>query len=372
MPAMKNRQRIRTFGLLGLGFLVSLLGGCDRASETASSPDQRPAEPAQAAEVRLIGAGATFPQPLYSKWAAQYNRIDPKVNINYQAIGSGGGIKQITEKTVDFGATDGPMTDAQLSKASGEILHIPMTLGAVVAIYNLPEVKQTLTFSGPVLADIFLGKITRWNDPRLSELNPEVKLPDLPITVVHRSDGSGTTYIFTDYLAKISDEWASGPGRATTVNWPTGRGAKGNDGVAADVKQNVGSLGYVELIYAANNDISHGNVINRAGQAVHASAESVSAAAVVDQIADDLRISLTDATGKQAYPISGMTWILIYKQQPEAAKGKALLEFLWWATHEGQSMATGLHYAPLPADLIPRIEAKLRSVTADNKPLLSQ
>ncbi len=323
--------------------------------------------------VSLTGAGATFPQPLYAKWAAHYAQMHREVGINYQGIGSGGGIKQITEKTVDFGATDGPMTDAQLQKASGELLHIPMTLGAVVPIYNLPQVTKPLVFSGPVLADLFLGKITKWNDPQLVQLNPDAGLPDQPVTVVHRSDGSGTTYIFTDYLSKVSPAWKSGPGKATTVNWPSGRGAKGNDGVAADVKQNEGSLGYVELIYAANNNIAYGDVVNAAGQPVHASIESVSAAAgTLKDIPPDLRMSITNAEGEGAYPISGMTWILLYKQQENEAKGKALVEFLWWATHDGQALAAPLHYAPLPKELLPLIEAKLKSVTAGSKPLLTQ
>lgn len=323
--------------------------------------------------VQLTGAGATFPQPLYAKWAAQYEHMHPGTSINYQGIGSGGGIRQITEKTVDFGATDGPMTDAQLQKAPGELLHIPMILGAVVPIYNLPGLQDPLVFSGPVLADLFLGKITRWNDPRIVELNPQAPLPDMPVTIVHRSDGSGTTYIFTDYLSKVSPAWTAGPGRATTVNWPTGRGAKGNDGVAADVKQNVGSLGYVELIYAANNNIAYGAVVNAAGKAVHASIASVSeAAGSLRDVPEDLRVSITNAPGDSAYPISGLTWILIYREQEDAAKGKALVEFLWWATHEGQAMAAPLHYAPLPTELLPRIEAKLRSVTVDGRSILAR
>jgi phosphate transport system substrate-binding protein len=319
--------------------LIALLAipvGCDgndggtTASESGSS-------------VRLTGAGATFPKPLYEKWAAHYTQMHPNVAINYQGIGSGGGIKQIIEKTVDFGATDGPMTDSQLQKAEGNLLHIPMVLGAVVPVYNLPQVERPLVFSGPVLADLFLGRITRWNDAAIVKLNPDAGLPDRPITIVHRSDGSGTTFIFTDYLSKVSPAWESGPGRGTTVNWPVGRGAKGNDGVAADVKQNEGSLGYVELIYAANNNIAYGSVVNAAGKAVRASADSVSAAASLKDIPEDLRVSITNAPGDSAYPISGLTWILLYQQQADAAKGKALVDFLWWATHEGQAMAAPLH-----------------------------
>ncbi len=327
---------------------------------------------ARAEDVSLTGAGATFPKPLYEKWSSEYTKSHPDVRINYQGIGSGGGIKQISEKTVDFGATDGPMTDKQLKKAAG-VLHIPMVMGAVVPIYNLPGVgDKPLVFSGPVLADLFLGKIKNWNDAKIAALNPGVNLPDMPVTIVHRSDGSGTTYIFTDYLAKVSDEWKSGPGKATTVNWPAGRGAKGNDGVAGDVKQNPGSLGYVELIYAANNGIAFGDVINANGKAVHASEESVSAAAAsLKNPAEDLRISIANAEGDAAYPISSFTWMLVYKEQGDGPKAKALVEFLWWCTHDGQAMASPLHYAPIPKEFLPMVEAKLKSVTANGKAVLA-
>jgi phosphate transport system substrate-binding protein len=330
-------------------------------------------QPARA-EVQLTGAGATFPKPLYDKWVSEYTKSHPDVKINYQGIGSGGGIKQITEKTVDFGASDGPMTEQQLAKAPG-ILHIPMTMGAVGPIYNLPGVSQDkpLIFSGPVLAEMFMGKITKWNDSKLAELNPGAQLPNQPVTIVHRSDGSGTTYIWTDYLAKVGDAWKSGPGKATTVNWPAGRGAKGNDGVAADVKQNPGSLGYVELIYAANNNISFGDVIGASGKPVHATEASVSAAAAtLKDIPQDLRVSITNAPGDNAYPISSFTWILLYKDQPDAAKGKALVDFLWWATHDGQAYAAPLHYAPLPKEFMPQIESKLKAISGGGTALLGQ
>ena len=327
----------------------------------------------RADEVTLTGAGATFPKPLYEKWASEYMKAHPGVRINYQGIGSGGGIKQAQERTVDFGATDGPMTDKQLEKAPG-ILHIPMILGAVVPIYNLSEVgDKPLVFDGPVLADLFLGKIKKWNDPAIAKLNPGVNLPDKPVTIVHRSDGSGTTYIWTDYLSKVSEGWKSGPGKATTVNWPAGRGAKGNDGVAGDVKQNPGSLGYVELIYAANNAIAYGDVVNAAGKTIHASEASVSAAAAsLKQASEDLRISITNAEGEAAYPISSFTWILVYKDQTDAAKGKALVDFLNWATHDGQSLAAPLHYAPLPREFIPKVEQKLKSISAGGAAVLAQ
>ncbi len=346
--------------LVILSFVLAV-AGCGKDS---GDPD--------GASVSLIGAGATFPQPLYAKWSAQYARINPNVKINYQGIGSGGGIRQISERTVDFGATDGPMTDAQMQKAQGKLLHIPMTLGAVVPIYNLPEVSKPLVFSGPVLADLFLGKITKWNDPRLVELNPDAGLPDRPVTTVHRSDGSGTSYIFTDYLSKVSQEWRGGPGKGTTVNWPSGRGAKGNDGVAADVKQNPGSLGYVELIYAANNNISYGAVINAKGEPILASIESVTrAAGSFEDVPNDLRMSITNPDASGAYPISGMTWILIYQQQQDPGKAKALVDFLWWATHDGQAMTAPLRYAPLPEELLSRVEQMLKSVTVNGSPLLS-
>jgi phosphate transport system substrate-binding protein len=367
---------MKAFLALVLVLPLFAAAGCDKDSSAGSGSGGAASgsgSSGSGGSVTLTGAGATFPKPLYDKWASDYGKVNSSVRINYQGIGSGGGIKQITEKTVDFGATDGPMTDEQLKKAPGEILHIPMTLGAVVPIYNLQQATKPLVFSGPVLADLFLGKITKWNDPKLAQLNPGVNLPDSPVTTVHRSDGSGTTYIWTDYLAKTSPAWKAGPGSATTVNWPTGRGAKGNDGVAADVKQNAGSLGYVELIYAANNKIAYGDVVNAAGKTVHASIESVSeAAASLKDAPSDLRVSITDAKGEGAYPISSLTWILVYKQQPDRAKGKALVDFLWWATHDGQALAAPLHYAPLPAEFAKLVEQKLRGVTAGNETLVAQ
>jgi phosphate transport system substrate-binding protein len=330
------------------------------------------AVPVHAQEVSLTGGGSTFVNPIMQKWASDYAK-QHSVKINYQSIGSGGGIKQITEKTVDFGATDGPMTDKQLEKAPG-ILHVPVILGAVVPIYNLDGIDKPLVFSGPVLAEMFMGRIKKWNDPKLAQHNPGVNLPDKPVTIVHRSDGSGTTYIWTDYLSKVSEDWKKGPGKATTVNWPVGRGGKGNDGVAADVKQNAGSLGYVELIYAANNRIAYGDVVGASGTPVHASEDSVSAAAAASMKnpPQDLRMSITNVEGQGAYPISGFVWALIYKDQTDAAKGKALVDFLWWATHDGQSLAAPMHYAPLPKEFIPLVEAKLKSVTAGGKPIVAE
>jgi phosphate transport system substrate-binding protein len=351
---------------------LAALAGCDKDGTTASSGGANVTLTGGGAKVSLTGAGATFPQPLYVKWAAEYAKAHPNVRINYQGIGSGGGIKQVTEKTVDFGATDGPMTEEQLKKAPG-ILHIPMTMGAVVPIYNLPGVNKPLVFSGPVLAELFLGKITKWNDPKIAQLNPGVNLPDQTVTIVHRSDGSGTSYIWTDYLSKVSKDWENGPGRSTNVNWPVGRGAKGNDGIASDVKQNAGSLGYVELIYAANNNIAYGDVTGPSGKPVHASEQTVSAAAAAAKdVPDDLRFSITNADSDNAYPISSLTWILVYKDQPDANKGKALMDFLWWATHDGQALAAPMHYAPLQRELLPKVEEKIRSVTAGGQQLVAQ
>ena len=348
-------------GVVAVAVLIGV-AGCDRDGANSSGK----------ANVSLTGAGATFPQPLYVKWASDYGKAHPEVKINYKGIGSGGGIKQITERTVDFGATDGPMTDQQLAKVPSPILHIPMTMGAVVPIYNLPGVTKPLVFDGPLLADLFLGKVTKWNDPRLAGLNPGVSLPDKAVTIVHRSDGSGTTYVWTDYLSKVSPDWEKGPGRSTTVNWPVGRGATGNDGVAADVKQNEASLGYVELVYAANNKIAFGDVVNAAGKPVHASEASVSAAAAsLGNVPEDLRVSITNPPGDAAYPVSSLTWILVYQEQSDPAKGKALVDFLWWAVHDGQATAAPMSYAPLPAALMPTIEKKLKSVTAGGKPLIA-
>lgn len=307
------------------------------------------AAPAAAEVKTLNGAGATFPYPIYSKWFDAYRSVKPDLQINYQSIGSGGGIRQVTEKTVDFGASDGPMTNQQLFKIDGKILHIPTVLGAVVPAYNLKGVED-LKLSGPVLADIFLGKITRWTDPAIAKLNPGAALPDAPITVVHRSDGSGTTYCFVDYLSKVSPEWKSKVGVNTAVNWPVGLGGKGNEGVAGFVKQTPASIGYVELIYAKQNDIAYASVQNKAGKFVKATVEGVTAAAgaAAKNMPKDYRVSITDAAGEESYPISTFTWLLIYQKNP-SGKGAALKDFLGWMLKDGQGMTTALGYAPLPA-----------------------
>jgi len=309
---------------------------------------------AAAQVIRINGAGATFPNPIYSKWFAEYQKLHPNVQINYQSLGSGAGIRQIMEQTVDFGATDGPMTDEQLRSAPGKILHFPTVLGAVVPVYNIPNLGAELKFNGLVLADIFLGKITKWNDPAIAKLNAGVSLPATDITVVHRSDGSGTTYIWVDYLSKVSPEWKKRAGVATSVNWPAGVGGKGNEGVAGLVKQTPGSIGYVELIYALQNKISYGSVQNAAGEFVKASTESVTAAAAeaAAKMPPDFRVSITNAPGKGVYPISSFTWILLYENPKDKMKAKALVDFMKWALTDGQKYAPELGYAPLPEAVV--------------------
>lgn len=301
---------------------------------------------------KLTGAGATFPYPIYSKWFSEYSAAHPGVEINYQAIGSGGGIKQVTAGLVDFGAADVPMTDQQLSESKIKIIHIPTVLGAVVPVFNVPGVSD-LKFSPDVLADIFLGKISNWDDGRIAKDNPGVKLPNLSINVVHRSEGSGTTFIFTDYLSKVSKEWESGPGRGAALNWPKGIGGKGNDGVAGYIRQLPGSVGYVELIYALQNHIAFGEVKNVAGNWVKASIAGVTAAAAsVKQMPADYRVSITNAPGAEAYPISSFTWLLIPTQGQDAAKRKVLKDFLNWMLIGGEKEVSALYYAPLPDSLI--------------------
>lgn len=306
------------------------------------------AAPAFAADLAALnGAGATFPYPVYSKWFDEYHKVKPSLQINYQSIGSGGGIRQLTEKTVDFGASDGPMTDEQIQKAGGAVLHLPTVLGADVAAFNVEGVTE-LKLDGATLSGIFLGTITKWNDAALVKLNPGVKLPDMPITVVHRSDGSGTTYCFTDYLSKVSKDWETKVGKGTAVNWPVGLGGKGNEGVMGLVKQNPGSIGYVELIYASQNGVPYASMKNKSGKFIKASVASATAAAAGVKMPKDYRVSITDASGKDAYPISTFTWLLVYPQNPEG-KGAAIKDFLRWMLKDGQGMAPALGYAPLPA-----------------------
>jgi phosphate transport system substrate-binding protein len=313
------------------------------------------------AQMMINGAGATFPYPIYSKWFDEYAKVDPSVRFNYQSIGSGGGQKQILAQTVDFGASDGPMSDDNLAKAPGKILHIPTVAGAVVMTYNL-EGNPALKLDGKTIADIFLGKIKKWNDSKIAASNPGTKLPDKEIVVVHRSDGSGTTFIFTDYLSKVSGEWKQKVGNNTSVNWPTGIGGKGNEGVSGQVKQTPGAIGYVELIYALQNKMAFADVKNAAGQFVKPTIESVTAALATANIPDDFRFSMTNAPGNDAYPISGATWLLVYEQQKDPAKGKKLVEFLKWALTKGEGMAKDLDYAPLPNEVQQRVLKRIEQI----------
>ncbi len=314
-------------------------------------------------QTTLNGAGATFPYPMYSKWFSEYNKLHPDIQFNYQSIGSGGGIRQVIAGTVDFGASDGPMTDEQLAQAKIKILHIPTVLGAVVPAYNVPGVSGELKFTPTALAGIFLGKITSWNDPALTSANPGVNLPNQPLIVIHRSDGSGTTYIFTDYLSKVSNEWQNQVGKGTSVKWPVGLGGKGNEGVAGMVRQMQGSIGYVELIYAVQNNISYGTVKNASGNFVKASLDSVTAAAAsVKNMPADFRVSITNAPGKDAYPISSFTWLLIPLQSKDKAKGKILADFLNWMVDDGQKMTAPLTYAPLPETVVQKVKSAIKQV----------
>ena len=314
-------------------------------------------------QTTVNGAGATFPNPMYQKWFSEYHKAHPDIQFNYQSIGSGGGIRQVLAQTVDFGASDGPMTDEQLSQAKTKILHIPTVLGAVVPAYNVPGVSGELKFTSEALAGIFLGKITTWNDPAIAKANPGVNLPNQSIIVVHRSDGSGTTYIFTDYLSKVSSEWQNGPGKGTSVKWPVGLGGKGNEGVAGMIRQMQGGIGYIELIYAVQNKIDYGSVKNASGAFVKASLDSVtSAAASAKSMPADFRVSITNAPGKDAYPISSFTWLLIPEKSKEAAKGKILADFLTWMVDDGQKMTADLTYAPLPENVAEKVKGAIKLV----------
>ena len=313
------------------------------------------------AQMTINGAGATFPYPIYSKWFDEYAKVDPSVRFNYQSIGSGGGQKQILAQTVDFGASDGPMSDDNLAKAPGKILHIPTVAGADVVTYNLPG-NPSLKLDADTIVGIFLGNIKKWNDAKITATNPGVTLPDQEIVVVHRSDGSGTTYIFTDYLSKVSPDWKQKVGTNTSVNWPTGIGGKGNEGVSGQVKQTPGALGYVELIYAIQNKMPYAEVKNAEGKFVKPSLESVTAAMGTANIPDDFRFSMTNPPGADSYPIAGATWLLIYQQQKDAVKGKKVVEFLKWALTKGQEMAMQLDYAPLPDQLRDRVQKRIDEI----------
>jgi len=327
-----------------------------------------------AAQVQINGAGATFPNIIYQDWMLAYNQTHPDVKLNYQSIGSGGGIRQFSDGTVDFGATDAPMTDSAIAAIQSNVLHIPTVMGAVVIIYNLQGVTQAVKLTPDVLADIFLGKVTKWNDARLASINPGITLPAADIIVVHRADGSGTSFAFTDYLSKISPEWQQKVGKGPSVNWPVGLGGRGSEGVSSTVSQTPGAIGYVELAYATTNKIQFATLRNSSGNWISPTLEAVTAAAA-GAMKDmgpntDFRVSITNSSGPQAYPISTFTWLLLHKSYGDTAKARALVQFVWWAEAEGQAKAPQLGYAPLPKDLHPWIEARLRSITAGGRPVL--
>ena len=340
--------------------LLFLTPGC---SPDGPRSGQR-SEATSAGGAALTGAGATFPNPIYTKWFDAYNK-ESGVRINYQSIGSGGGIRQFTEGTVDFGASDAPMTDAQMDAVKGNVLHVPTVLGAVVATYNLPSAGKTaLKLDGATLADIFLGRISRWSDPRLRSLNPGVKLPEQDIIVVHRSDGSGTTFVFTDYLSKISPQWKGAVGKGTSVQWPTGLGGKGNEGVTQQTKQTEGAIGYVELIYAISNGLPYAWMKNSEGAFIEPSLKSVSAAAAGAKLGPDtdFRVSITNPSGRDSYPIASFTWLLVRKQESDSAKGRLIRNFTdWMLRPEAQRMAADLHYGPLPVPVIELVQKRVLS-----------
>jgi phosphate transport system substrate-binding protein len=370
LPIQKTTRRR---GVASVAFAVALLAVAPAVLSACSGQraDNAATPGAGGETIRLQGAGATFPNPLYQKWLSEYGKVNPQAKIDYQSIGSGGGIQQIQSQTVDFGASDAPMSDEDLRKAPGEILHIPTVLGAVVITYNLEGVAAPLRFSPDVVADIFLGRIKRWDDARIKADNPGVALPAHDISVVHRSDGSGTTAVFTDYLSKVSPEWKAKPGAGKSVEWPVGIGGKGNEGVAGQVKNTPHTIGYVELAYAVQTKLPVALVRNKSGNFISPSLDAVTAAAAESLAAtpEHLRVSITDAAGANAYPISSYTYILVYKEQKDAAKGKALVDFLWWGIHDGERFAGALQYAPLPAEIVERASAKLNSITAGGKTL---
>jgi phosphate transport system substrate-binding protein len=327
-----------------------------------------------AAQVQLNGAGATFPNIIYQDWMLAYNQTHPDVKLNYQSIGSGGGIRQFSDGTVDFGATDAPMGDSAIAAIQSNVLHIPTVMGAVVIIYNLQGVTQVVKLTPDVLADIFLGKVTKWNDARLASINPGVTLPAADIIVVHRAEGSGTSFAFTDYLSRVSPEWQQKVGKGPSVNWPVGLGGRGSEGVSSTVSQTPGAIGYVELAYATSNKIQFATLRNSSGNWITPTLEAVTAAAA-GAMKDmgpntDFRVSITNSSGAQAYPISTFTWLLLHKSYSDTAKARALVQFVWWAEGEGQAKAPQLGYAPLPKDLHPWIQARLRSITAGGRPVL--
>ena len=352
-------------GIMLVGVLALSLLGC--GAQNPNTPDGQE----KAESVKLTGAGSTFVYPLLNQQIEEYRKKNPNITINYQGSGSGAGIKQVSEQTIDFGSTDGPMTDDQLKGTKGgKILHIPLTVGAIAVTYNVPDASKDLKIGPTVLADIFLGKISNWNDPRIAADNPGVTLPDLKIMVARRSDGSGTTYIFSDYLSSISSEWSSKVGKGTSLNWPTGVGGKGNAGVTGVIQQTPGAIGYVELAYALQNNLSVALILNKEGKWVAPTLEGASSAAATAKIPDDMRVSIVNAPGASTYPIAGFSWALIYQDQNDKAKGEAIVNFINWAIHDGQNLSEGLHYAKLPSNLVSREETMLKSITFQGQPLM--
>jgi phosphate transport system substrate-binding protein len=365
---MKTILRRNQFLTLLIAVAVTLSFGCSGQKlgegQTSTAPG---------GSMQLQGSGASFPKPIYEKWVSEFGKANPNIRIDYQATGSGAGQKALLAKTADFGASDDPMSDEDLKSAGAEVLHIPTVLGAVVLTYNLEGVKEPLKLTGQNIADIYLGNIKKWNDDRLKKDNPTAALPDADILPVYRADSSGTSAVFTDFLSKTSSEWKSKVGMNKQPSWITGVGvgAKGNDGVMGQVKQTPNSIGYVELTFAKANNLPAAHVKNKAGEFVEASLDSVSAAAAgsVASMPDDLRTQITDADGPASYPIASYTYILVYKDQADAVKGKAIADFLWWAVHDGEKFAADLHYAPLPAEVVKKVEAKISSMTGGGKPL---
>jgi phosphate transport system substrate-binding protein len=321
--------------------------------------------------ISLTGAGATFPYPLYSKWISEYNKLNPNVKINYQSIGSGGGIRQISANTVDFGATDAPMKEEEAKLARGKLFHIPATIGAVVVAYNLPEVTSPLKLTPDVLVGIYAGKIRMWNDPKIKAVNADAKLPAKDISVVYRTDGSGTTAVFTDYLGKVSQDWKEKVGVGKVVNWPTGLGSKGNEGVTGQVKTTPYTIGYIERAYASQNKLPMAELKNKAGKFVAPSIEAMSAAADSVEVPDELFVSLSDAEGEAAYPITSYSYLLVYEDAKDPVKGEALAKYVWWGLHDGQKFSKDLDYAPIPAKVLAKVESRLKELRSGDKKLLS-
>ncbi len=357
---MLNTLDIRTSAALALAFALT---GCNKSAPPSPSDTASASAATQApgGNITLNGAGSTFVYPLLSKWSADYQKISPTVRVNYQSIGSGGGIRQLIARTVQFGASDGPMTEDQLKEAGAPVLHIPLTMGAVVPTYKLPDLPHAIRFTPDALVHIFLGDIKTWNDPKIASVNPDLKLPATPIVVVHRSDGSGTTYVWVDYLSKVSPDWKSKVGTATSVNWPVGIGGKGNEGVSGTIQQTPGAIGYVELTYAVQNKLPVGEIKNQAGNFVAPTIDAVTAAAAgaLPTIPDDLRYSITNSSGDKAWPASGTVWALVYQNMAAGPERQSLVAFLRWALHDGQKACAPLSYATLPEELVKKADAKL-------------